>query len=1335
MRRADTVVCVCDVCSAMEESLVGTAGQSLINDLYHGKTTNVIQCGLCGKVSEHDEDFLDLCVSVSGSSVLEDSLSRMFLEPEVLDASNRYRCDACGQLTDAVKHTKLKHLPPILTISLLRFNYDPVKMERYKETGHFEFPLHLDMSRFCDANTNEQPSKCLSCEEYGAKSPAMNGFSCGDKLGLSSTMFGDLSQTHAKFHQTYELFSVVVHRGGAHGGHYHALIRDLEGRGTWSQPDRTLTSTADNAPSTSVPYPRPVSMSTITEVDLTSARSVITFILLEAGSTSCNMSVGDLADKISSVTGESWRKRYKGRHGSFVKFLTDNSDLFIFDSVEGRVSLVPDFRQSGHKLEVNEISRLSPIPAHEPAPASCKNKKKKPERKRDELDISSPRSVITSILLEAGGTAGLSVTDLCSKISAVTGDSWRKYYKPKHGSLVKFLNSNSDLFVYDISGGWVTLLASPSSEDVKSKLPEVPKIVNRDSSGDNLLTLTVQHPDISSTSTETKAHSKRNRKKMKAKSLAQESTHTFQEEQKKSKEMILTSPEESTPKPGHCWFDFNDTTIRPVRTEDIEKHFAGKECAYMLFYRAMSTFDNYCVVKHMEIPDWLISEITTENSQLEQQRANYEEFVNVVKVELHFGRSYEYVEGVLRPRIGACYFMEHSVDIRQDASYLLQVVDEVGGELVEQCHTIHIAKSLSSGGLHLYQEVTASLTSSLKSFGVAQSTKLFVWNGREIDSVAIAVGFENEPIAVRFELQSSPEIFSVVVAKNTTVFALKAMIASRLQLSNAEKVHLYQMKENGAKCVPLASDLNKTVSEIGLHAKDRIVVQYSGSLQAPKAPQSCTPGSVVKACEKTLPKQITINCENHVGDDVVMVEVEADSAASVEELKVLIMTKADVSIEIVADVRLRVRLDDLGIRGVGPPLHETVDLAAARLSDGVTLVLERGRAPQGTEIVLTVSVSASNELDLTVNHDMAIHQLLHEVLLHAGVSDKTVEWHLCQSDWTGDTGAVLGEPNQTVADAGLNHGDHLFLRPGCPPPPGFLKFFIHLESSPARPCWWDPVRDMAAAISPTPVASVVISKQSTLAELKQQVMVILQHDYEIPSPHFLRLRIVTSSLRPATILRKHCLPLNKMKIGNGCALGVEVLPIEEELGAEQMMLTVRRRLPGERNYGDWAQEVIWDTAQGATIASLRTIIADAIGETESSIRMAKHIPDKFDWLIIPHSDDVFHPEKFAGGGVGGSKKKHKRKGRNSKSGGSVCDLKSSPFNLQDGDIIGVKVADEPGGEDSDFGSVDDDTCKEKIRNERKMAEVHEALKKSEMKTIAATSRVETAIKIHVDNFR
>ena len=42
---------------------------------------------------------------------------------------------------------------------------------------------------------------------------------------------------------------------------------------------------------------------------------------------------------------------------------------------------------------------------------------------------------------------------------------------------------------------------------------------------------------------------------------------------------INASLEEQNP-----WFDFNDSAVTPISTAAIEKQFAGKESAYMLFY-------------------------------------------------------------------------------------------------------------------------------------------------------------------------------------------------------------------------------------------------------------------------------------------------------------------------------------------------------------------------------------------------------------------------------------------------------------------------------------------------------------------------------------------------------------------------------------------------------------------------------------------------------------------------------------------------------------------------------------------------------------------------------
>jgi len=715
----------------VEESLVGTSGQSLISDLYHGKLTNTIKCCLCGKVSEHSEDFLDLCVSVSSSSKLEDSLAQMFLKPEVLDASNRYRCDACGELTDAVKYTRVRHLPPVLTVSLLRFNYDPVKMQRYKETGRFEFPLTLDMSCFCDSGFvgKSGGTKCGG-ENIEEIDTARNGFGCGDELHIVNMVSGDLSsQLHTEFSHVYELFSVIVHRGGTHGGHYHAIIHDLEGRGTWTQPDERVSSTTTS----SVSLAEPVSSSIVPELDFSSPRCILTFILQNTDSTS-GMSLSELSCKLSEVTGESWRKRYKHRHGSFVKFIADNSDLFVYDSAREQVSLasnfgqiasdsikdeasyvpVPAHIQSGSdKVEVNGTSGMAVVFSHDVSSAACKETRQQLqlERKGSSFpDISSPCSVITSILLDAGADAGLSVMDLCSKIAAVTGDSWRKRYKPKHGSLVKFFSENSDMFVHDVNGCWVTLRSGLADGQCKVEGTERPDC-NGNSSGD-LLADAVQHAEVSSSVAKTKVHSRRKRKKAKLKPASQELASASQNEKSRADTEVTTQLSgDQVPKPGHCWFDFNDASICAVRAESLEKSFGGKECAYMLFYRAIPTADSGSVSKSIEIPDWLISELVAENLRLDQQRAEYENFLNIVKVELHFGRSYEYWEGVLRPRIGTCYYVEHTVDIRQDVYHLLSAVADLGGELFDQCHTVHIAKCLPFGGLHLYWNNRTSIRS------------------------------------------------------------------------------------------------------------------------------------------------------------------------------------------------------------------------------------------------------------------------------------------------------------------------------------------------------------------------------------------------------------------------------------------------------------------------------------------------------------------------------------------------------------------------------------------------------------------------------------------------
>ena len=54
-------------------------------------------------VSVSQEEFLDLSVTVSGTSSLEDGLQNVYKDVEILDGKNQYKCGGCNKLVDAAK--------------------------------------------------------------------------------------------------------------------------------------------------------------------------------------------------------------------------------------------------------------------------------------------------------------------------------------------------------------------------------------------------------------------------------------------------------------------------------------------------------------------------------------------------------------------------------------------------------------------------------------------------------------------------------------------------------------------------------------------------------------------------------------------------------------------------------------------------------------------------------------------------------------------------------------------------------------------------------------------------------------------------------------------------------------------------------------------------------------------------------------------------------------------------------------------------------------------------------------------------------------------------------
>ncbi|XP_052606444.1 ubiquitin carboxyl-terminal hydrolase 40 isoform X1 [Peromyscus californicus insignis] len=296
--------------SALETSLVGTSGHDLINRLYHGTIVNQIICKECKNISEKQEDFLDLTVAVKNVSGLEDALWNMYVEEEVFDCDNLYHCGTCDRLVKAAKSAKLRKLPPFLTISLLRFNFDFVKCERYKETSCYTFPLRINLKPFCEQSE-------LDDTEY-----------------------------------MYDLFSVIIHKGGCYGGHYHVYIKDVDHLGNWQCQEEI--------------NDMDVHLKDLqNEEEADDPLMILKTILLQEETN--QIPVDQLGQKLLKKTGISWNKKYRKQHGPLRKFLQLHPQMFLLSTDESTVSLLKShFTQAPSDLQRNQEQILHTLASEPP---------------------------------------------------------------------------------------------------------------------------------------------------------------------------------------------------------------------------------------------------------------------------------------------------------------------------------------------------------------------------------------------------------------------------------------------------------------------------------------------------------------------------------------------------------------------------------------------------------------------------------------------------------------------------------------------------------------------------------------------------------------------------------------------------------------------------------------------------------------------------------------------------------------------------------------------------------------------------------------------------------
>ena len=225
---------------ALETKFKDTPQAGLIESLYTGTVKDYVRCRACGYESARNDSFTDLMVTIQpfgeteNIKSLEEGLGKSF-QSEVLDGANQYFCERCNAKKDADKGARLSKVPYIMTVNLKRFDYDWERDCRCKIDGMVTFPFELNMAPFLEPEPEPEPEPESEPESAsaGEASPGPEVVNRGfgkDKCeilarGASAIRVDEENPAGAL---DYELYSILVHSGGALGGHYYSYTKDLK---------------------------------------------------------------------------------------------------------------------------------------------------------------------------------------------------------------------------------------------------------------------------------------------------------------------------------------------------------------------------------------------------------------------------------------------------------------------------------------------------------------------------------------------------------------------------------------------------------------------------------------------------------------------------------------------------------------------------------------------------------------------------------------------------------------------------------------------------------------------------------------------------------------------------------------------------------------------------------------------------------------------------------------------------------------------------------------------------------------------------------------------------
>ena len=231
----------------LENELKETVNEKLLKEIFGGEICSEIKSleDEYEYVSQTIEPFFSVQLDIKNKKSIQEALD-FYIKPDILEGDNKYYCEKYDKKIKVHKRAFINKASNTLIINLKRFEFDFNTLQKYKVNDYWEFPMELNIKPWTKEGIEEKEKKKQKQKEksdYDSEDGIQDNENEAKKNDEEEKKKiieeaeedkedqSNKEENDDKLYE-YEAVGVVVHSGGAEGGHYYSYIKDRT-KGKW----------------------------------------------------------------------------------------------------------------------------------------------------------------------------------------------------------------------------------------------------------------------------------------------------------------------------------------------------------------------------------------------------------------------------------------------------------------------------------------------------------------------------------------------------------------------------------------------------------------------------------------------------------------------------------------------------------------------------------------------------------------------------------------------------------------------------------------------------------------------------------------------------------------------------------------------------------------------------------------------------------------------------------------------------------------------------------------------------------------------------------------------